>query len=192
MNNLYVSALLIIGLVLSNAVHAHIGMDAHGSFAIGLMHPFSGLDHLLAMVAVGLWAAQMGGRALFVLPGAFVFSMALGTVLGYTGATLPFAEAGIAMSVIVLGALVAFAVRGSWQVTAPFAAVFALFHGYAHGAGLPEFSSPAGYLAGVLMATASLHAFGVAAGVMVLDRSRLLRAGGAAISLAGAFLLFAA
>jgi urease accessory protein len=191
MNNMYLSALLVIGLVLSNAVHAHIGVDAHGSFASGLVHPFSGLDHMLAMMAVGLWAVQMGGRALFVVPGAFVLAVALGAALGLSGSALPLVEGGIALSVLVLGALVAFAIRGPWQLAAGLAAVFAVFHGYAHAASLPEFSNPTSYLAGVLMATASLHAFGVAAGASLLGKSGLLRAGGAAISFAGALLLLA-
>src|SRR3954464_8727240 len=108
MNNGSLSALLAIGLVLSNAVHAHIGVDAHGSFASGLLHPFSGPDHMLAMIAVGLWASQMGGRALFLLPSTFTAAMALGIGLGMTSGALPIAEGAIAASVLVLGALIAF------------------------------------------------------------------------------------
>jgi urease accessory protein len=189
MNNGSLSALLAIGLVLSNAVHAHIGVDAHGSFASGLLHPFSGFDHMLAMIAVGLWACQMGGRALFILPTVFIATMALGAGLGMTGGALPLAEGAIAASVLVLGALIAFAARAPWQPAAALVAVFALFHGAVHGAGMPEFASQPEYLAGVLMATASLHAFGLAAAYLLQQKARVLQATGAAITFAGACLV---
>lgn len=184
MNPLYASALLALGLVLSNAVHAHIGVHAGGSFETGLMHPFSGLDHFLAMIAVGLWAVQAGGRNLVVVPTAFVVAMALGTWLGIAGGYLPLAEEGLAASVVMLGLLVAFAVRGHWQWAAPLVAMFALFHGYAHGTEIPAFMNPGGYLAGILLATLALHASGAAAAVAL--RSRMaLRASGAVIALGG-------
>src|SRR4051812_27071522 len=113
MNQLYGSALLLVGLVLSNVVHAHIGGHGHESFQAGLLHPLSGLDHMLAMIAVGVWAAQCGGRSMFAVPLAFVAAMAAGAAIGLGGGFLPFAEATIGASVLVLGALVAFAVRGA-------------------------------------------------------------------------------
>ena len=192
MNHVYVTAVLVLGLVLSNVVHAHIGVDAHGSFRSGLLHPFSGLDHLLAMIAVGLWAVQVAGRMLLAIPVVFACAMALGAIIGIFGGTLPFAESGVAFSVLVLGLLVSFAVRAPWQIACPLIALLALFHGYAHGIGIPEFSEPAGYLTGVLMATASLHAFGIAMAAALLHRGRVLCACGAAISFVGVFLILAA
>ncbi len=192
MNPLYASALLAVGLVLSNAVHAHIGVHAGGSFETGLLHPFSGFDHLLAMIAVGLWAVQAGGRNLIVVPAAFVVAMALGTWLGIAGGYLPLAQEGIAASVVMLGLLVAFAVRGAWQWVAPLVAVFALFHGYAHGTEIPEFMNPGGYLAGILLATLALHASGAAAAVTLRSRAMALRAGGAAIALGGLWIALGA
>jgi urease accessory protein len=192
MNHFSATALLVVGLVLSNVVHAHIGSDAHGSFASGLLHPFSGPDHMLAMIAVGLWAAQVGGRALLALPAVFIASMTLGATVAIFGGSLPFVEGAIAISVLVLGLLIALAVRAPWQFALPLVALFALFHGYVHGEGIPEFANPPGYVAGVLMATASLHAFGVAVAVLLQDRIGFLRAGGMAISIAGACLVLAA
>jgi urease accessory protein len=192
MNHVYVSALLVVGLVLSNVVHAHIGVHAQGSFASGLMHPFSGFDHLLAMIAAGLWAVQVAGRMLYAIPAIFIGAMALGAGIGIAGGALPFAESGIALSVLVLGALVAFAARARWEIAGPMIAVFALFHGYSHGTGMPEFSASESYLAGVLMATASLLAFGVATAASLQQQTRLLSAGGAAISLAGVVMILAA
>jgi urease accessory protein len=192
MNQLYGSALLVMGLVLSNVVHAHIGGHGHQSFEAGLLHPFSGFDHMLAMIAIGVWAAQCGGRSMLAVPAAFVAAMAAGAAIGMGGGFLPFAEGTIGVSVLVLGALVAFAVRGAWQIAAALAGLFALFHGYVHGTGMPEFSSTWSYLAGILMATASLHAFGVAFALMFSDKSKFVRAGGAAITIAGACLLVAA
>ncbi len=188
MNHVYGSALLIVGLVLSNVVHAHIGVHGDG-FATGLLHPFTGADHMLAMVAVGLWAAQAGGRRLIAVPATFVAAMALGAVVGMSGGPLPFAEAGISASVLVLGLLLAFAVRASWQWAIPLTALCALFHGYAHGTSIPEFSNPAHYFAGFLMATAVLHASGVAAAVTLGNQASALRAGGVAISFAGLWMV---
>jgi urease accessory protein len=192
MNPLYGTALLAIGLILSNVVHAHIGVHANGSFETGLMHPFSGLDHMLAMLAVGLWAAQSGGRNVLAIPAAFMTSMALGAVIGLSGGAVPFAEPGIALSVVILGAMLALAVRGTWQWTAPLIALFALFHGLAHGTEIPQFANPAGYFAGFLMATAMLHACGVAAAITLKDRVFALRSGGVAIGLAGLWMVLAA
>jgi urease accessory protein len=192
MNHAYASALLVVGLVLSNVVHAHIGVHPHSSFENGLLHPFSGLDHMLAMIAIGVWAAQAGGRSLVLVPAAFVAAMIAGAALGLAGGYLPFAEFGIAVSIVVLGALIFFAVQGSAWSAAALGALFALFHGFTHGTGMPEFSNASGYLAGVVMATASLHAFGIAVAVWLQNKPQLICAGGAGISLAGACLVFAA
>lgn len=189
MNNAYGTALLVVGLVLSNMVHAHIGVHADGSFETGLLHPFSGMDHMLAMIAVGLWAAQSGGRNLVMMPAAFMLAMALGASVGVSGGYLPLAEGAVALSVVILGVFLALAVRGAWQWTAPLIAVFALFHGYAHGTEVPQFADPARYFAGVLLATGALHACGIAAAYTLSTRATVLRAGGAAISLAGLWLV---
>jgi urease accessory protein len=189
MNQPYAFAMLVAGLVLSNVVHAHIGAHPDGGLGAGLLHPFSGLDHALAMVAVGLWAAQAGGRNLIAAPAAFVAAMALGAVIGVFGGYVPFAEAGIAVSVLVLGTLVALAVKGTWRWAAPLIAVFALFHGYAHGTEIPAFADRWAYFYGFLMATIVLHASGVMAALLLQKQAHLLRTGGVAIALTGAWLL---
>jgi len=189
MNHTYASALLIAGLVLSNVVHAHIGGHGDGGFGAGLVHPFSGIDHMLAMIAVGMWAAQAGGRSLVAIPATFVAAMALGAGIGLLGGWLPFAEGGIAASVLLMGMLVAFAVRGSWQWVVPVTALCALFHGYAHGISAPDFSDPTRYFTGFLMATVVLHACGAAAAVSLRNQVSALRAGGVAISVAGLWLV---
>ena len=189
MNHACGVALLVIGLVLSNVVHAHIGVHANGSFESGLLHPFSGIDHLIAMIAVGLWAARSGARNLIAMPAAFMAAMVLGAAVGIAGGTIPLAEAGVAASVVVLGMLLALAVRGSWHWAAPLAAIIGLFHGYAHGTEVPEFANPGSYIVGFLMATAALHAFGIAAAWTLRPQAAAFRAGGAVITFAGLWLV---
>lgn len=181
---------LIACLLASGAALAHPGGHAESSFAVGLAHPFSGLDHLLAMLAVGLWATQLGGRNLLVIPASFVTSMALGALIGISGFQLPYMETGVSLSVLVLGLLIAFAVQGSRPMGVALVGMFALFHGYAHGIELP--ASSAGAFPGFLLATAMLHGFGVTAGWLLQKRGAIVRTGGAAIGLAGAWLLLAA
>jgi len=141
---------------------AHTGIHTVTSFASGLMHPLSGLDHLLAMIAIGLWAAQQGGRALWAVPATFVSALVLGGGLAWAGLSLPHVETGIASSVLVLGLLIA--TRRRWAVTAgmAIAAVFAIFHGYAHGLEMPQAASPALYALGFVLATSFLHGVGIA------------------------------
>ena len=181
-----------LGLIASGAVSAHVGVHPDGGFATGIAHPFIGLDHLLAMVAVGMWAAQRGGRHLLLLPATFVATMAAGAVAGAYGLPLPQVEGMVALSVLVLGLLVALALNTRWVWPVSLVALFALFHGHAHGTEMPEFSAPWLYFAGFTIATAALHAIGVAAGVALKTRPGILRAGGVAIGLAGSWLLFAA
>jgi urease accessory protein len=159
-------------------VHAH-----EAGFVAGMLHPFSGLDHLLAMVAVGLWAAQQGGRALWALPLSFVGAMAIGATLGMTGIALAGMETVIAFSVLALGLLVVMRRRMLLPLAAMLTAVFALFHGMAHGQEMPLAATPWGYALGMLSATALLHATGVFAGMKI--RQLYLGMAGAAISLAG-------
>lgn len=180
-----------LALIVSGAAFAHVGVHPDGGLAAGLAHPFMGLDHLLAMVAVGIWAAQLGGRYRLILPAAFVATMAAGAVAGTHGIALPQVESMVALSVLVLGLLVALAVSAKWYWPVALVALFALFHGHAHGGEMPAFSSPWLYFAGFLAATAALHAIGVAAGVALQARPGILRAGGTAIGLAGSWLLLA-
>lgn len=144
---------------------AHIDLAEHGSFMAGITHPLSGADHMLAMVAVGLWAAQIGGRARWTMPAAFVSVMALGFVLALTSAPLPFVEPGILASVIGLGLLVALAVRVPTAVSAAIVGVFALFHGHAHGGELGS-AMALTFGLGFIASTAMLHAAGVCLGVL--------------------------
>src|SRR4029079_12466671 len=137
----------------STAALAHVGDHSHRSFTEGLLHPFSGIDHVLAMVAVGLWASQLGGRALWLLPLTFPALMAVGAALGMSGVTLPWVEIGVAGSVMVLGAVVALALRPSLAISIPLIGAFALLHGYNHGIELPASASALGYGAGFSVAT---------------------------------------
>jgi len=163
---------------------------AHGAgFADGLAHPFLGLDHLLAMLAVGFWAARLGGPALWRVPVAFLMAMSVGAGLAGPALDLPWLEAGIGGSVLALGLLVAFAPRLSGWLSLSLVALFALFHGFAHGLEMPEAASPWGYGLGFLLATASLHFAGVLLG-LALGRFRLAAlAAGSAIAATGLLLL---
>lgn len=143
---------------------AHVGVGAAHGFAHGLGHPFSGLDHVLAMTLVGVLAVQLGGRAIWMVPAAFVSVMMAGGALGAAAVNIPFVETGIALSVIVLGAMVAFDVKASAAAAAAIAGLFALFHGHAHGAEMPATASGLIYGAGFVLATVALHAIGVSLG----------------------------
>lgn len=183
-------ALYALALFLTPALaFAHPGHDASG-LAAGIAHPITGLDHLLAMLAVGLWAAQQQGAARWALPLTFVGTMLLGGLLGFEGLELPFMETGIAASVLALGLLVAVAVRPPVFVAVGLTALFALAHGVAHGLELPELSSPWGYAAGFVAATAALHAAGYGL-VRALPQAAapLVRIAGGASAVAGAWLL---
>ena len=142
---------------------AHPG---HGEMVEGLLagtlHPLSGLDHVLAMVAVGIWAAQLGARAVLVLPVTFPLVMVLGGMLGAFGSPLPAVEVAIAISVIALGVLVAFSIRFSLAAAGTLVAIFALCHGYAHGVELPMTINAIAYSVGFVVATAALHILGIA------------------------------
>ncbi|TBU90628.1 HupE/UreJ family protein [Stutzerimonas kirkiae] len=170
---------------------AHPGHD-HAGLLSGISHPLLGLDHLLAMLAVGLWAAQQQGKARWALPLAFVGSMLAGGLLGFAGLQMPLMETGIAASVLAFGLLVALAVRPPLALAAGLTALFAVAHGVAHGLELPALSSPWGYAAGFVMATAALHAAGFAL-VRYLPQAAapLVRILGAASAVAGAWLLAA-
>ncbi|TNB49304.1 HupE/UreJ family protein [Martelella lutilitoris] len=182
------SAGLSAGLLLAAAApaFAHLNPAEHGSFMAGFSHPLFGADHILAMVAVGIWAAMIGGRAMLVVPASFVITMSIGFALALSGVSLPFVEPAILASVVGLGLLVALAVKVPTPVSAAVVAVFALFHGFAHGTelgGAGAMTFGLGFMAG----TALLHAAGVGLGIGLnrfggMTLSRLL---GAATALAG-------
>ncbi|MGE6660448.1 HupE/UreJ family protein [Pseudomonas sp. NPDC077408] len=168
---------------------AHPGHDQAGVMS-GIAHPIFGLDHLLAMLAVGLWAAQQDGTARWALPLTFVVTMLFGGLAGFAGFEMPLMETGIAGSVLALGLLVALAVRPPLAVAAGLTALFALSHGVAHGLELPALSSPWGYAAGFVVATAALHGLGYAvARNLPAAAAPIVRLAGAASALAGAWLL---
>jgi len=165
---------------------AHTGEHAAAGFAGGLTHPLLGLDHLLAMIAVGLWAAQQGGRALWAVPAAFVGAMGLGGVLAWSGGGLPQVETALALSVLVFGLLIA--TRRRWAVTAGImiAADFALFHGYAHGLEMPLTASPTRYATGFMLTTVCLHGIGIAGSLI---GRRALQVAGIGIAASGLALI---
>ncbi|MGH8351478.1 MAG: HupE/UreJ family protein [Pseudomonas sp.] len=168
---------------------AHPGHGDNGLIA-GISHPLGGLDHLLAMLAVGLWAAQQQGAARWALPCTFVGTLLIGGLLGFEGLNLPALESGIAASVFALGLAVALAVRPPLGMAVAATALFALFHGVAHGLELPEISSPWTYATGFVATTAVLHAAGYAL-VRALPQAAapLVRLAGAASAATGVWLL---
>jgi urease accessory protein len=190
--NLNRKILIATTLLLSPALaFAHPGHD-HAGVMSGLAHPLFGLDHLLAMLAVGLWAAQQQGAARWALPLTFVTTMLVGGLLGFAGIEMPLMETGIAGSVLALGLLVALAVRPPVAIAAGLTALFAASHGVAHGLELPALSSPWGYAAGFVAATAALHAAGYAvARSLPQAAAPLVRIAGVASALTGAWLLAA-
>src|SRR5262245_35813328 len=179
-----IGLLALAALAVASPAHAHIIGAAGAGLAQGLAHPFSGLDHILAMVAVGVWAAQTGRPALWVLPVAFPLAMAVGGLLGVAGVPVPGIEAGIAASVLGLGLLIAFQAKPPLAISV---ALFALFHGHAHGTELPQATSPVLYGLGFVVATAILHLIGLTIGfAMRLPKGMTaVRVSGAAIAAAG-------
>jgi urease accessory protein len=176
------------------SAYAHVQQGAAAGFLTGFVHPISGLDHVLAMVAVGLWGAQLGAPAIWVLPVAFPLVMAMGGMLGLIGVPVPGIEYGIAASAILLGAAVLFEVRASLFATALLVGVFAIFHGHAHGTELPPGQSALLYSMGFVMATGCLHALGI--GIGAVHRwtwgQKLLRASGAVVAMGGVFFIWKA
>jgi urease accessory protein len=187
--------LAIIALFLApTAALAHVGVDNTSGFMHGFMHPLSGLDHQLAMILVGVFAYQLGGRALWLVPLTFVGVMALGGFLGVAGIPVPFVEIGIALSVIVLGAVVAFGVKAPVAVAMGAVGLFAIFHGHAHGSEMPLDASGFEYGIGFMLATAVLHAAGIFIGMLIGMSSKTLgqnvyRVAGGLASVAGVALL---
>ncbi|TIN29120.1 MAG: HupE/UreJ family protein [Mesorhizobium sp.] len=179
---LCLSAILLLAAAIP--AYAHVGIGTTSSFMAGFMHPLSGLDHMTVMIAVGLWAALKGGKAIVAWPAAFVGVMLVGGALGMLQMPLPFVEPGILASVVALGLLVALAVDLPVSVGVAIIGLSALFHGHAHGTEVPENAGGFEYMAGFAVATALLHATGIAAGLGLGIRFRgLARAAGAAVGL---------
>ncbi len=153
--------------ILPATASAHSEGGTIGGFISGFKHPLTGLDHIVAMVAVGLWGAFLGGRAMWTLPVVFPVVMAMGGALGVVGVPLPGVEIGIALSGIILGAMVAFAARPPLWVAAVIVGIFAIFHGHAHGAELPEAANAMSFACGFVVSTGLLHLGGIAFGLLV-------------------------
>ncbi len=170
---------------------AHQEVGAAAGFVSGFLHPLFGLDHVVAMVAVGLLGAIMGPPALWLLPVVFPLVMAFGGVLGVIGLPLPGIEIGIALSGIVLGLLVALAIRPKVWLAAILVGVFAIFHGHAHGTELPHATSPLAYGIGFVVATGMLHLSGIAIGLLFRwpAGALVVRAAGLVIAAVGVYFL---
>lgn len=185
---------LITALSFTGLAFAHTGEGAVGGFISGLLHPVLGPDHVIAMVAVGLWGAFLGMPATWLLPVVFPLVMAFGGILGILGVPVPAVEIGIAASAIALGALVAFAARPPIWIAAIIVGIFAIFHGHAHGTELPEAANALAYSLGFVLATGILHATGIAFGLLTKwPAGRVaVRSGGVIISILGCVFLVAA
>jgi len=170
---------------------AHGGHGETVGFLHGLEHPIGGLDHILAMLAVGLWAAQLGGHAIWSVPLTFVSIMALGGALGVSGVPVPFVEQGIIASDLILGALVLLATRLPLAASISIVGLLAVFHGYAHGAEMPKDAAALEYAAGFMVATAALHLSGMGVAMLLkkLFKDQLVRISGGGIILGGIYVL---
>ena len=180
-------------LLLPSFAYAHVGVGEASGFMHGLTHPVSGLDHVCAMVAVGLWAAQMGGRSVWAVPLTFVSVMALGGALPMLGISLSFVEQGIVLSVLLLGVLIAASIRLPLWLSSGMVGLFALWHGHAHGAEMPALATGIEYALGFVLATVLLHVIGIAFGfgMQRLAHERAVHLTGASIALCGVYLAVA-
>ena len=178
-------------LALAQPAFAHEQVGVAGGLASGLLHPLSGMDHLIAMVAVGIWGAQLGAPAIWVLPITFPLVMAFGGVLGVLRIPLPIPEVTIALSALVLGAAVAIRLRLPFAAAAAVVAVFAVFHGHAHGAELPGSANPLAYGVGFVVATGLLHGCGITIGTLTRwpAGGRLIQGLGVVIATLGGYFL---
>jgi urease accessory protein len=191
MNKIAVKRLLAPSLLvlLPNLASAHILPGTSHGMQDGLMHPLTGWDHLLAMLAVGLWAAQQRGRAIWQIPLAFVSVMILGGILGVTGVYMPGAELAVAISVLALGGLIATKTSFAPTLSMVVVGAFALFHGYAHGHEMPASASALPFNIGFVISTVTLHGLGIAAGLGLRNQPRAMRFAGATIAACGLCLL---
>jgi urease accessory protein len=185
---------LAVYLLWAPSAQAHVERGQAVGFITGLEHPWSGLDHVLAMIAVGLWGAQLGNPALWILPVTFPMVMSLGAMMGLLGIPLPGIEIGIAVSAILLGAMVLGEVKPKFYIAAVMIAFFAVFHGHAHGTELPPGQSGLLYSMGFVIATGVLHGIGIIIGL--IHRwpvgKLALRGAGAFIAAMGFFFLWQA
>lgn len=190
MKPLLAMAASISAMLVSQPVFAHTFGAEGASFYQGFVHPLFDLDHLLAMLAVGIWAAQTSGRARWLIPAAFLALLVLGGGMGMQGWPLPQVELGIAGSVVVFGLLIAGAAKMPLWLSMSVAGLFALFHGHAHGAEMPQAAMPWLYASGFLLATAMLHGLGMLAGLahQYPWPARMLRLGAAGLAAAGIWL----
>jgi len=176
------------------AASAHVGAGDTHDFVHGFSHPLGGIDHVLAMVAVGLFAAQLGGRALWLLPFTFVSVMTVAGIAGMAGAKIPLVEIGVGMSVVVFGLAVALQLSVPMVAAMGLVGFFAIFHGHSHGAEMPESLSGFAYGVGFICATAVLHVIGVGLGLAIgktgqVYSRRIAQIGGSAMAIAGAAIL---
>jgi len=182
----------IVLLLLPILLFGHSSGDIGGGFVGGFIHPISGFDHVVAMVAVGLWGSQLKDPAIWVLPITFPIVMAFGGIIGGVGIDIPFIEIGIALSAIILGVVVAFEITPKLWIAGVIVGVFAIFHGHAHGTELPKSANIIAYSSGFVIATGFLHLIGILFGL--LDRYKngkiAIRVGGVSIMLVGIYFLY--
>ena len=188
-----IGAMIVVAMLAAPA-QAHVGTGLPGGIVSGFLHPLSGPDHMLAMISVGLWGAFLGRPLVYALPMLFPTAMAVGGAVGMLGVPLPPVEVGIALSVVTLGLMILLAVRAPVAVACAIVGVFALFHGYSHGAELPSAADPVGYSAGFVVCTGLLHVVGIGLGSLrsVPNGTLILRAAGGAIALAGGWFMIGA
>ena len=186
-------ALLCILVFTPASVYAHTSVGHTAGFANGFGHPIGGFEQVLAMIAVGIWASQIGGKAVWAVPSTFVGVMILGCIMGITGVSVPFIEEGIIISVLILGVLIAAAARMPLAVSMAIVGLFAIFHGHAHGAEMPVAVSGLAYGIGFAVATALLHLSGIVIGVLFRKtaRTQFIRFAGATIAAGGVYLFLA-
>jgi urease accessory protein len=179
------------GLARATPAYAHMGTGLAGGFESGFKHPFTGGDHQLAMLSVGIWGAFLGRPLIFALPVIFPIMMVGGAILGMFSVPMPPTELGIAVSLLALGLCVCFAIEAPVWAACATVATFAVFHGYAHGVELPSAADPVGYSAGFVLATGLLHVFGVGIGLLKTRPKGILvaRSLGATVALAGGWYL---
>jgi urease accessory protein len=161
-----VAVVAVAALLLGSSAEAHMGTGLAGGFATGFKHPFTGSDHLLAMVSVGIWGAFLGQPLIYALPVIFPAVMVGGAIFGMLGVPLPPVEIGIALSVLVLGGCIALSLKAPVWAASLVVATFAVFHGYAHGKELPSAADPIGYSVGFVLATGLLHVLGICVGFL--------------------------
>lgn len=184
------SAAAALAVLAASPAWAHTPGLARNDFMSGFVHPLTGVDHILAMVAVGVWAAMQGGRRVWQLPLAFMGAMAIGGLVGFMGLPVFGVEQVIALSVLVLGLVIAASARLPEAASIALVAAFALFHGHAHGTELVAGTSPVTYASGFVIATGLLHAMGISGGLVLSKRSLWVpRLAGAGMAVAGIALL---